>query len=571
MRVERGASQVLFGMLPTQTVDLEGGVWRVTHWGDPVRLPLDQASVRTALLEAVGPWAIHGRDGGLDSELRGRAPVEVVAVNEDRGVVVERFPREWRCRVCGRLTTEPVPRCRCGSTSIAQMQHVAYHTCGALREPQLPRCPTHHSVAVRLPGTAAAREMYFFCPDCHRPLSPRGFPFQPCQCGASEGMTRNVHRAGAVFSPHYTVLVNPPDPAAAARLRAVGGGARSLEWILAGLGTTPPGEGGQTVEGLVETLRQQGLSPEFARELAEQAHARGEVTRGSELGAIDLPPAVRDRAQEEALSLASALEQGRERIDDMVEKTTPPLRTLYETSYRSAITDAGLSNVELLTNFPVATLAFGFTRGGSDPSDTTLCAFRERGGLRAYGSLTRTEAVLFQLDPVAVLYWLREQGFALPETSDDREARLSILRAVEIPRPTEVGPEPVGTAVLTLLHSYGHRLIRVLAVTAGVERDGLAEYLLPHHLSIVVYASAHGEFVLGALQAMFETSLNRLLDDFVHGEGRCPLDPGCRTGGGACMACLHLGEPSCRWFNRYLNRETLFGPTGYLTASRARV
>jgi hypothetical protein len=571
MKVDRGASQVLFGMLPTQTVDLEGGVWRVTHWADPVPLPLDQTSVRTALLEAVAPWAIQGRDGGLDAELRSGARVEVVGVNEDRGVVVDRFPRQWRCRVCGRLTAEQVSRCRCGSTSIAQMQHVAYHSCGALQEPHVPRCSTHRAVAVRLPGTATAKEMYFFCPECHRPLSAHGFPFQACACGAKEGMTRNVHRAGAVFSPQYAMIVNPPDPAAAARLRAGGGGARALEWILDGLGVTAPGQGGQTVEGLIETLRQSGLTLETAQDLAEQAYARGEVARGAGQGEISLPATVRDRAQEEALSLALALEQGRVRIGEMAQNATPPLRTLYSTGYRDAIISARMSNVELLTSFPVATLGFGYTRGGSDPTVTTLNAFRERGGLRAYGMLTKTEAILFQIDPVAVLGWLREQGYDLGETYEAREARLRILRAIEIPRPTEEHGQKVGTAVLTLLHSYSHRLIRVLAGTAGVERDGLAEYLLPHHLSVVVYASARGQFVLGALQAMFETSLHRMLDDLVHGEARCPLDPGCRTGGGACMACLHLGEPSCRWFNRFLTRASLFGPAGFLVANDARV
>jgi hypothetical protein len=409
--------------------------------------------------------------------------------------------------------------------------------------------------------------MYFSCPECRQSLS-HGFPFQPCACGAREGMTRNVHRAGTVFSPHYAVMVNPPDPAAAARLRASGGGARALEWVLAGLGPTQPGESGQTVEGLIETLVQSGLTIETARELAERAHERGEVARGDARGAIDLPLPVRERAQEEALSLASALERGRVRIDDMVENTTPPLKTLYETAYRDAVSQARLTNVELLTNFPVATLAFGLTRGGSEPTETTLVAFRERGGLRAYGTLTRTEALLFQLDPVAVLCWLQQQGFDLHSTQDAREARLAILRAIEIPRPTEERPHPMGTALLELLHSYGHRLVRILAVTAGVERDGLAEYLLPHHLSIVLYASARGQFVLGALQALFETSLNRLLDYFVHGEARCPLDPGCRAGGGACMACLHLGEPSCRWFNQFLDRTVLFGPQGFLAATR---
>ena len=140
--------------------------------------------------------------------------------------------------------------------------------------------------------------------------------------------------------------------------------------------------------------------------------------------------------------------------------TTPPLRTLYESAYRDAATRARLSNVELLTNFPVATLAFAFTRGGSDPSETTLIAFRERAGLRAYGSLTRTEAILFQLDPMAVLEWLRQRGFDLPGANDERSARLAILRAVEVPRATDDHPQAIGGALLTLLHSYAHRLVR---------------------------------------------------------------------------------------------------------------
>jgi hypothetical protein len=554
-------------MLPTQTVDLEGRVWRVVRWVDPVPLQLDEASVRAALLDAVAPWAVHGNDGGLDAELRAGATVEIVAVHKERGVVVEPFPRQWRCRSCERISTERVQTCRCGSTSIAQMQHVAFHSCGALDEPRVPRCEAHREVAVRLPGTARAQEMYFYCPECRRKLS-QGFPFQRCRCGAPNGMKRNVHRASEVFSPHYAVVVNPPDPSAATQLRAGGGGARALEWVLAGLGPTPPGDGRQTVEGLVETLIQSGLSLETARELAERAHARGEVARADAQERIDLPPNARHRAQEEAFSLASALGQGRVRIDDMVENTTPPLRTLYERSYRGAIADAALSDVQLLTNFPVATLAFGFTRGGDDPKATVLRPFRERGRLRAYGMLAKTEAILFRLDPVRVLHWMRNQGLTLPEARDPRGAHLAILRAIDIPRPSDQHSGKPGAVTLTLLHSYAHRLIRVLAVTAGAERDSLAEYLLPHLLSVIVYASARGQFVLGALQAVFETDLHRLLEEFVHGETRCPLDPGCRSAGGACMACLHLGEPSCRWFNRFLDRKVLFGDRGFLRTTR---
>jgi hypothetical protein len=37
------------------------------------------------------------------------------------------------------------------------------------------------------------------------------------------------------------------------------------------------------------------------------------------------------------------------------------------------------------------------------------------------------------------------------------------------------------------------------------------------------------------------------------------------------MACLHLGEPSCRYYNRFLDRSVLFGARGYLTASNSEV
>lgn len=138
---------------------------------------------------------------------------------------------------------------------------------------------------------------------------------------------------------------------------------------------------------------------------------------------------------------------------------------------------------------------------------------------------------------------------------------------MELPYPTQEQYQTLGGDLIRLVHSYAHRTIRRLAAFAGIERDGLAEYLLPHHLAFVVYAASRGDFVLGGLQAVFETSLHRFLDDLVDGESRCALDPGCRSGGGACMACLHLGEPSCRWFNRFLDRSELFGPDGFLLGS----
>lgn len=562
MKVERGASQILFGMLPGQTADLDGRIWRVDTWVDPVPLALDQDSLRRSLLSAISPWTLAGTDDGMAGELFAGAQVEVVGLNMHRGVAVDTFPELWRCRSCSRLSRKRQDRCRCGARAQAQLHFVAYHSCGALRVPSFPTCPAHNSAAVQLPGTATASELRFFCPDCHATLR-RGFPFQPCTCGAG-GMSITVHRAGVVYSPRFTVVVNPPDPAVAARLRSGGGAARALEWVLDGMPTTDPLEGPQTVAGFVEGLRSMGISEDTAAELAAKALANGELVDPSAGTPLRLSDPVRERAQDEALSLASAAAGGRVRVADMVAGTTPPLRTLYEGAYGAAMTQAGLADVQLLPNFPVASLAFGYTRGDLTPGATRLVPYRNRNRLRAYGSLNRTEALLFQLDPGAVAEHLRAHGLPVRPATDERDTRTALLEHLEVPSPVEERPQPLGAALVGLVHSYAHRTIRRLAAFAGIERDALAEYLLPHHLAFVVYAAHRGDFVLGGLQAVFETSLHRFLDDFIGGEARCVLDPGCRSGGGACMACLHLGEPSCRWFNRFLDRSHLFGPHGYL-------
>ena len=317
--------------------------------------------------------------------------------------------------------------------------------------------------------------------------------------------------------------------------------------------------------GLLETLRLSGVPDEIAADLARQAAERGGVAAdGGGDPAVAMPDATREKAYDEALSLASAVTGGRIRVSDMVALTTPPLRTLYEGAYGEAMSAVHLESVDLLANFPVATLAFGYTRGDMQPGVARLVPFRERGRVRAYGSLTRTEALLFRLDPLAVHRHLAALGHTLPPASGARDARIALLERMDIPSPTQERYQRLGGDLLTLIHSYAHRTVRRLAAFAGIERDGLAEYLLPHHLSFVVYAASRGDFVLGGLQAVFETSLDRFLDDFLTGEWRCPLDPGCRSGGGACMACLHLGEPSCRWFNRFLDRSSLFGERGFL-------
>jgi hypothetical protein len=563
LRVERGASQILFGFLPGQTVDIGGGVWKVSRWNDPSEVPFDQAGLRRALLDASGAWSAAEANDGIWSELQRGAPIDVVRLNRRLGIEVETFPRLWRCRRCGRVTNRASGRCACGGESRSQLHYVQYHSCGILQEPSLQRCPVHNEVAMSLPGSSAVRDLRFSCPSCNRVLS-QGFPFRNCGCGtAPERLERNVHRAASVFTPRFAVMINPADPGKATRMRASGGGAQALQWVLGGMEGDDPMSGPPTVASFTDNLLRQGFTLEKAREFAQLALDGGQIKSAhGEMPALD--GATSEAAQEEALGLATAVMEGRTTIAGMVQKTTPPLRTLYEGRYGPALESVHLESVDFLPKFPIATLAFGFTRGDARPGASRLVAFRERGRLRAYGDVHPTEALLFRLRPDHVYAYLAALGLVEPRKVTAREGRSLVLSSVHIPRAIDEDPQELGRAATELVHSYAHRAIRRLAAFAGTDRDSLGEYLLPHHFAFVIYAAARGDFVLGGLQAVFESSLHEFLEDFAFGEHRCPLDPGCTTGGAACMACLHLGEASCRWFNRFLDRRRLFGSTGFL-------
>jgi hypothetical protein len=231
----------------------------------------------------------------------------------------------------------------------------------------------------------------------------------------------------------------------------------------------------------------------------------------------------------------------------------------------------GIEDIEFMDSFPVLTGCYGYTRGDSDPGASRLVPFKnKKGDYVVYGEVIQTEALLVRLDPRRVAEWLVGNGWAIPPWTDARSARVSILRNALVPAPgSETNPPTAGSRLLTLVHSYAHWFTRQLAVRAGIERSSLSEFLVPQHCSFFIYAATRGDFVLGGLQAVFETELDSFLSELASLDLRCPLDPGCMRIAGACMACLHLGEPSCRYYNAYLNRQTLVGPEGFLSVVAA--
>lgn len=561
----RSASQILFGYLPEQTVDLRGGIWKVREW-HTVREPnVDLGTLRRELRRLVAPWRATQEDGGYGADLDRNRDLVVMRLDRHNGVELEPFPKVWLCKGCRRILQRPEQKCVCGYESRpGQLQFVGICSeCGTIKQPWIPRCDQHQQVKVSFPGTASAGEIEFSCPTCSKSLR-KGFGFPRCDCG--EGTLQfNVHRATTVYTPRSVVIVNPPS---AERLRTIvdaGGPTRALAWVLDGMRETTMATIPVTREVLRQQLTSQHLPAAVIEAMLRAADDAGGI--GSGASTVELPPDRIEEAQAQAVTIALAFAESRLRVPDLTNATEPTseLGVLYRERYPIAIRNAGLGNVELCDKFPVLTGMFGYTRGPTGPGASRLVPFREKSGAyRVYADLAETEALFFSLAPEQVAAWLMRRGFVIPAWTDAATARGAIITACRVPEADGSGGNPAGIELLRLVHSFAHRMMRLAALHAGIDRNALAELLVPLHLSFYVYASARGDFVLGGLQAVFESELDRLLHDFVHGEHRCALDPGCRASGGACMACLHVGEPSCRFYNQYLDRNVLTGSEGYL-------
>jgi hypothetical protein len=566
VNVRRGLSQILFGFLPDQTVDLSGRVWRVRRWVLPNHLEVDRETVRRELIRAIKPWTVTGKDGRLAEDLFRGLPLHVLEVNEHRGAEVEQFPKVFRCRTCSRLERQDDRRCACGEKVWVQWHFVSYHDCGYLGPPRFLRCDVHGQVRVQLSGTASSRDLRFECPICHKQLHKGFFMGARCDnCDADTPLRHDVHRAAQVYSAKTLTIVNPPDATTAAVLRDPTAAAAKLDWVLKGL-PIDIADAGPSVETVVAGLVAAGLPEPAARQEAERMAVEGTLGGGGPLERVELTADRLADAQEAALRLWLATSGGRRTIDDLGAGASTRQLEVFATAYPEAVRACGLEAVELLDDFPVLTCRYGYTRGPSTPGQATLRRYSTRdGAIAVHGQLARTEGLLFRLDPVAVASWLQRRGHLDHVPSDSVEARARILELAPIPDAFDEEDGGAGSDVLTLVHSLSHRLVRRVATLAGIDRDAIAEYLIPEHLSFVLYAATRGDFVMGGMQALFENDLHLALSEVAHGESRCALDPGCRNHGRACVACIHLGESSCRHFNRFLDRDVLFEPEqGYL-------
>lgn len=561
MKDSRSASQILFGLLPQQTIDARGGIWKVRYWRTKTVHDVDVDELRRELERVARPWEEAGTDGGFVASLRGGREIRVESLDRQDGVTVEAFPKTWRCKTCGRLHKSPGTKCECGSRGRhGQLPFVLFHdACGDVRDPYYATCPEHGQVRMHLPGTTNLSEIRLSCPVCNREL-PKHFEYTRCQCGIQGNRSERgpmmefaIHRAASVFTPRTIVVVNPPSKTQMRRLIQSGGPRAALTWLNEGMHARWVDQvEGAKAAALRRDLMERGLSSEVVDSMMDQSG----LVDGPAMQ-ISASTTTIEKAENEAAALALAMSETRQTVDDLASNAIPNLRDKYTKTYPSALRHAGLDRVDLVEKFPVLTGQFGYTRGDQEPGNARLRAFtRKDGTFVVYGDRASTEALVSRLDPVAVVSWLTARGHSIEPQARQERAFEAILRSFG----ADLDACPIFSDLTVLIHSMSHRVVRHASFFAGIDRNALSELLFPSALAFATYAVPRGDFVLGGLQALFEHDLDMLFDRVVHDESRCALDPGCSSSpnGAACAVCLHLGEPSCRLFNTKLDRHALF-------------
>ncbi len=593
----RGKQQVLFNYLPNRTFDFErvAAIARVVGIrGDP-RTDLNAPVLLRRIAEEASAWQEDFRPALRDDVFQ--QPNRFVLL-DPRSVQSELFPKVLWCqdRGCGRVfdfshrdfLPQQCPSCRRGQ--LVQIRFVKIHRCGALQPllpPRCQQCHTSNDIALDTRGSERFSNFRWVCRRCNTATTLFGGYCSECQWPDQNlrGMDIEVHRAGRTFYAHTTVLLNIPHR----RLDAFFGlpewpALASAKFLgmpeVANRALTDYGPSTQSPQGsqntglsggdLDELMRRQAsgeLTPEqFVSEMQTLRERRQREQQASSPSSIvqslsqhtGVPWPIWQRAGQEMLEAIMPIETGRPTELDIRSQTEPSAEIARQ---------MGLSRLVLVSDYPIITATYGFSRAEYRANQCRLNPFPphpDHGGkFPIFVDQVQADALLLSLNPDRVIAWLERNGCQpiIPAGSDPNLSRrayfVQLLGSVSL-RETLRADHREARMVFGLLHTLSHLSVRQASLLCGLDRTSLSEYLLPRTLTFALYCNHRFGATIGALTALFEQSLSEWLNT-VRETRRCVYDPVCRDRSGNCHACTHLAETSCRFFNLNLSRAFLFG------------
>lgn len=602
--MNRGKQQILFNYLPGKTFDFERAtIARVKGVRGVPQTDLNSSVLLHKIYEDVRAWSEEFRPALRDQVVND--PRRFVLL-DPLEVQAEMFPRVFWCqnqRSCGLVfdftNSDSLPRrvcSACGNGQLIQLRFIKIHRCGAI-QPLLPpacqRCRSARNMGLDTRGSERTSNFRWICRTCHSVSSVFGGPCRECRWpdGSLRMMDIEVHRAGSTFYTHYAVLLNIPHRrldaflnlaewpliAAAKFMNLAEVSERPLMSFAPSISNPAPDqEPGLSGNELDRLLRRQAAgeisNEQLLREMRSMLESKRQERRASTPATISqivvdrtgVPVNVWERAGQEMLEAVIPLEAGRPRnVFDSAPDSSPAriARRL------------GIGKLNLVSDFPILTATYGYSRAEYEPDRCWLNPFpaqREHDGrFPIYVDQVQADGLILSLDPNRVCAWLERNGLppALPPGTNVELSRrayfVHLFDQMQL-RHTLSGNSPQARMAFGLLHTFSHLCVRQAALLCGLDRTSLSEYLSPKAMQFALYCNHRFGATIGALTALFEQSLAEWLDA-IGAARQCVYDPVCHEREGSCHACTHLAETSCRYFNLNLCRAFLFGgPDPYI-------
>jgi hypothetical protein len=305
---------------------------------------------------------------------------------------------------------------------------------------------------------------------------------------------------------------------------------------------------------------------EFIREMQALREQRQEEQQSSSPRGV-----VRSLTEQTGVPWTSWQQAGQEMFEAVMPVETGRPVELFRDTASSAATETarrmGLSQLTLVSDYPIITASYGFSRAEYLPNQCRLNPFpahADHGGkYPIFVDQVQADALLLSLSHERVIAWLQRNGYnpTIPPGNDSNLASrayfVQLFNDVAL-RETLGGSQLAARMVFGLLHTLSHLSVRQAALLCGLDRTSLSEYMLPRALTFAIYCNHRFGATIGALTALFEQSLSEWMHA-VRDTRRCVYDPVCRDRRGNCHACTHLAETSCRFFNLNLSRAFVFG------------
>ncbi len=594
--LNRSRMQALWNHLPGQPYNWETSAAVIgTTPRQVTELDIAEDWVRAQLRRLIRPFAEARSgvpNGGPELDIIDRTQYRLVQAEDLRA---ERFPNTYRCDTCGIFTAPrtiaDAPTCPAGHGTMNQFTFVETHTCGHLAPLRSPRCRNSCNRPMVLRNTRSLNTGVWSW-QCTRCRTDAGGVARWCTCRDGRIFISRATQSSAYYPQQVTVL-NPPTRSGHGSL--AGPLARPAA-IAQAIGALPAGHrdllqaistGNQSAEDTTRaTLITLGLteSDPMWQQMMDRAKAQAGTpsTWQADVDALSLTEDQLEIVGDEMLQLAlTAGAQPLSISEIAAEAAGTALAPTYAT-YGPLLSRYHLAEVTLLRELPIAFIVAGFTRQSSTASRAsrtgaaTAVKFNffpdQRGGkFPMYGLRSETEGLLFRIDQLTIVRWLVASGVvADPGATTAAEAQKWLLGVMDPVSDIFTAPaNQISAAVLGLVHSMSHRMMKALAARSGLNVDSLAEYLFPSAGAFLIYANTRSQFTLGGIEHVFRYDLADALSE-LDAETRCMFDPPCRRSfGGACVACLHVSEVACQRFNTVLDRNLLFGsiPTSTLATA----